>query len=123
MTQPRMLPCKFALSLFAVYALLWFVTQGSAYGQVTNDAEPASSASAVLTQEPQASRTPEAKVEYIHVEGRAQIDELRVRGETQRIEVTPQANMPRYEIIPETGTQPSGKNSTSGQRVWRIFNF
>jgi hypothetical protein len=90
---------------------------------------PAPANQASPAADPAAPRT-EKRIERLRVEDAgSRVDEVRYGGETQSITVQTKSGMPEYEIVPANGARnrPIGErdaaSGSSGQRVWKLFDF
>jgi hypothetical protein len=110
---------------FTALLLLAALSGGAAHAQTpapqANQASPAA--------DPAAPRT-EKRIERLRTEDAgSRVDEVRYGGETQSITVQTKSGMPEYEIVPNNGARnrPTGErdaaSGSSGQRVWKLFNF
>jgi hypothetical protein len=73
---------------------------------------------------------PGKRIERLRTEDAgSRVDEVRYGGETQSITVQTKSGLPEYEIVPSNGARnrPQGErdaaSGSSGQRVWKLFDF
>ena len=107
-------------------ALLLLAGLSCAFAHAQNPATPAGQPADPAAAAP---RT-EKRIERIRTEDAgSRVDEVRYGGETQSITVQTKSGLPEYEIVPSNGARnrPIGErdaaSGSSGQRVWKLFDF